>query len=339
MNVNNSTITANSAADGGGIFAADFAFVNLTGTTVSHNTAEFGGGIFARVRVSERDELVGDEQHSLRPGGGIYLEFSNSSLTGTHVAGNRAGDFGGGIANFDGSGIQEDVGVNPGAAAAKTGGKWARPNVAALPSVAAGKAVARPQQALLPAEGLTLTGSTVDHNTALGEGAGGIFNGAEEFDSPMSLISSTVAFNNAGATGAFGGGIVNVAFGDLTGTATITGTALRGNLARAGGGGGIYNLGEEGGTALVSLESSSVSPATSYLNGNQAEFGGGIYNDGSFGGASSVSVQPHASIIHNQASVTGGGIYNLCDADLLLAPGAVLMLNSPNNLFNAPCII
>ena len=85
--------------------------------------------------------------------------------------------------------------------------------------------------------------------------------------------------------------------------------------------------------ALVSLASTSVSPQSGTLNPNQAEFGGGIYNSGD---GADVTVGAGGSIVANVASINGGGIFSECDGTVSVLPGAVIMLNHPNNIVNDP---
>ena len=184
----------------------------------------------------------------------------------------------------------------------------------------------------VPGSGLTLTSSTVDHN--VGQfGAGGILNVAEEADSPVTLVSSTIAYNNAPAIAeigqAGGGGIYNFAGTDFLASVTASGSAIRGNLARTSNGGGILNA-AGGGSALVSLVSTSVSSLSGTVNPNQARWGGGIYNSGD---GADVTLGKGASVNHNIASGTGGGIFNECNGTITLA-GGLVFLNNPNNIFN-----
>ena len=44
-----------------------------------------------------------------------------------------------------------------------------------------------------------------------------------------------------------------------------------------------------------------------------------------------------AAVLHNLASVDGGGIYNVCGGGLTIMPGAGVALNTPNNVVQAGC--
>ena len=124
--------------------------------------------------------------------------------------------------------------------------------------------------------------------------------------------------------------------GGFTARVVATRLLLTGNLARTSNGAGIDNLNAFGGAAaLVTLSQSLVGPAPFTPNGgNQALLGGGIYNDAIFspGGPARVSLQAGTVIAHNQVSIDGGGVYNSVSGSLLIAPGAVFLVNSPDNV-------
>ena len=346
--INNSKIVGNNADVGGGGVGEFFgSFVSLTGTSVSGNSAVFfGGGIytaesFTTITNSSIASNTVSTSASFGVGGGIALFGGSVSLTGSRVVANAAtpNGEGGGIGDFDGGELGEAPVLKQAVAMpAKTlkGPIPIRPN---LPSGQVGHATAQPNQVVvLPPIGLTLTNTTVDHNQASLSG-GGILNFALSFDSPVTITNSAITNNTANVEG-FGGGIANAAFSELLAQLTITGSQIRGNLARNGVGGGIYNQGVFG-TALVSLASTSISQATGTLNPNQAQFGGGIYNvqfsDGAGDdGVADVSLQAGGSIVRNQAAVTGGGVFNDCGATFSQVPGANVMLNRPNNIVNSP---
>jgi predicted outer membrane repeat protein len=345
--INNSKIVGNNTGIGGGGLAEFFgSFVSLTGTSVSGNSAvTFGGGIytsesFTTITNSSIASNTVSTSASFGVGGGIALFGGSVSLTGSRVVANAAtpNGEGGGIGDFDGGQLGEATLKPAVAMPAKTlkGPIPIRPN---LPSGQLAHATAQPNQAVvLPPIGLTLTNTTVDHNQASLSG-GGILNFALAFDSPVTITNSAITNNTASVQG-FGGGIANAAFIGLLAQLTITGSQIRGNLARNGVGGGIYNQGVFG-TALVSLAGTSLSQASGTLNPNQAQFGGGIYNtqfsDGAGDdGVADVSLQGGGSIVRNKAATTGGGVFNDCGATFSQAPGSTVLLNTPNNIVNSP---
>ena len=283
--VNNSTITGNVATElgifglGGGIYEENGALVTLTGTTVADNTADESGGIFAGgAFLVATGSSISHNAATDEAAGGIGAEFSDIALTNTHVSGNTAPDAGGGIDYFSGG----------------TGG---------------------PLPPSIPGPGLTLTRSTVDHNSAR-EGAG-MLNEAFDQDSPVTLVSSTISANN-------GGGVWNEGAAGTTASFTALGSTITGNAAPFSEGGAIFNTNnDDDGTALVTLSRTSVTA-------NRAALGGGIFNDERFGIAD-VTLQSGTAVMHNQATETGGGICNN-GGSLTVGPGALVILNVPNNI-------
>jgi hypothetical protein len=195
-------------------------------------------------------------------------------------------------------------------------------------------------------QGLDLEGSTVDHNTVQSGPGGGIDNSSCQSDSPVVINNSTVAFNRSTATGLLttsgGGGYSqygNTCAFDTTASLVATNSQFGGNTAKTGVGGGIFNVNDwPGGAALVTLAQSPVMRLPMYLNDNQAEFGGGIFN---WGDGANTTLQAGGHVIHNQAFVNGGGVFNDCAGTLTVAPGAIIAFNTPNQVFTnlGPCLL
>jgi len=103
-----------------------------------------------------------------------------------------------------------------------------------------------------------------------------------------------------GFTRLSGGGIFNV--GEQAGSATLTvsNCTLSGNSA-SDSGGGIYNDAEISGSATLSVIAST-------LSGNSAGSGGGIFNDGQDSGSAKLTVS--ASTFSGNSASSGGGIFN-----------------------------
>jgi hypothetical protein len=316
LNLVNSLVTGNSATAFGGGIESDGSLLSLVGSTVSHNTADDGGGIDVFGSVASLTASTVTLNAADGVGGGIENEDAISpsllSLSSSTVSWNTAGSVGGGIDNFGST--------------------------------------------------ATLTNSSVDHNRAFYGGggianvSGGIGGGASPFagvahrrsgppvgffprlatgDASLTIDGSTIAFNSVtGPTLPFsgGGGIANVGEDGTTASLVATSTSFRGNLAVNNSGGGLYNLNIFGGAgALATLAQSPLSQAPNYLNTNQARLGGGIANDGT-AGLASLSLQPGAHVVHNQASVDGGGIYNTGASGVFSIIGAVVLLNSPDQI-------
>lgn len=146
---------------------------------------------------------------------------------------------------------------------------------------------------------VTLTGG----QGARGEGGGwggGIFNRGE-----LTLTNSTLSGNMAD----FGGGITNFGDGAIA-EMTISDTTISGNAAVTAGG-GISNLGANGGTASLTIVNST-------LSGNEAAIGGGIYSEGAGGNAGAVVVL--TTLAENIATGGGGGIH-VTKSDVNALPG------------------
>ena len=112
------------------------------------------------------------------------------------------------------------------------------------------------------------------------------------------IIASSTLIDNSSFDEA--GGIYNNGENDGSATLQIGNSILSSNSSFDGG--AIYNDGQSG-TAIVQI-------VTSTLNGNLADGNaGGIYNDGSSGGNASVQIA-NSTLSENQAGEDAGGIYN-----------------------------
>ncbi len=215
-----SAVSGNSASSGGGIYAQDFATVNLTNSSVSGNTNGTGGA-----------------------GGGLFVtDNSTATLTGATVSNNQGAYEGGGILVAGGSTLQatastithnqttEILNVYGG------GGIWMQDAQVSLDSTTVswntsadyGGGIAYYGHNAHQMAGLTVTNSSIDHNTAAFSG-GGLYSKAESGPATVSLDHTTVAFNRV--LDGDGGGISN--YGDCGNTASLlaTSSAFGGNLA------------------------------------------------------------------------------------------------------------
>ena len=355
VNVTNSSVTGNTAEEGGGVFFGGFELLNLTGATVSRNSAGFtGGGIFGVEAAflngtastissnSAGSAAVAIGEPLDAAGGGIAADFGYVTLTSTHVSGNTTSGFGGGIA-FEDGGIPLEA-ARPAAAPSGHAGHF--PHLS-LPSVKAPKGVVPNQPPIITlSPGLNLVSSTVDHNTAQVGAGGGIANFSCEFDSPVTMTGTTVSINRSSGsdldTDSGGGGYVqygNDCGFDTTASLVATNSQFGGNTAKNSVGGAIFNANfDGGGAALVTLAQTPVMRLPMYLNDNQAGWGGGIFN---WGDGANTTLQPGAHVVHNQAFFNGGGVFNDCDGTLTVAPGALIMFNTPNQVFTnlGPCLV
>jgi len=346
VNITNSTVSNNTAMFNGGGIEVFCSTVNLTGATFSHNTAteDNGGGLDildVSTLIATASSIISNASGSDGDGGGINAVESFVTLTSTSVNWNTAAFYGGGIEFGDPFCCAVVNGASPAAA------HGPRPSTARPLHHAA---VVRPQVPAVVFAGLDLESSTVEHNTAQFGAGGGIDNFACFSDSPVVINNSTVAFNRATGsdldTDSGGGGYSQYGtdcFGPTTASLVATNSQFGGNLANSSVGGGIFNVnyGEftsSPGAGLVTLAQTPVMRLPMYLNDNQAKWGGGIFN---WGDGANTTLQPGSHVIHNQAFVNGGGVFNDCEATLTVAPGAIIAFNTPNQVFTnpGPCLL
>jgi hypothetical protein len=174
----------------------------------------------------------------------------------------------------------------------------------------------------------------VDHNSSTSDGAG-ILSQAQYGDASLWIDGTTISYNSS--KNGDGGGLGNYGANGNTASATVTGSTFGGNTARNGDGGAIYQsngFSVSGDTALLTLSNSYIGQVGHTLNPNIARHGGGIFNEPG-DGTSSVSLQSHTNVVHNQATVNGGGLFNCSTATYLISMSNV-WLNSPNNIVNTP---
>jgi hypothetical protein len=357
VNVTNSTVVGNTASEvGGGIFAELDVVVNLTGATVSRNSAGIVGGGIGLIEeafmTSTASTISSNSAGSLAAadgfplegvGGGVFAELADATLTSTHVSANTASGSGGGIA-YEDSFLLAIAPPSAAALAGVGGGHFGHPS---LPSVQLPKAAVIPAQPPIGlSPGLNLINSTVDHNTAQVGAGGGIANESCELDSPVTLTGTTVSINRSTGsdldTDSGGGGYVqygNDCGGGTTASLVATNSQFGGNTAKSSVGGAIFNANfDGGGAALVTLAQTPVMRLPMYLNDNQAGWGGGIFN---WGDGANTTLQAGGHVVHNQAFFNGGGVFNDCDGTLTVAPGALIIFNTPNQVFTnlGPCLV
>jgi len=352
VTLSNVTISSNTASLAGGGLQLDNATVHLNGSTVSGNTAQTGAGGGAEVTDSgvlyvNNSSITGNTTQG-GPGGGLSVDATGTSgsayVTGSTIANNTAvdsggGSYGGGV-YLDGGAYVEITGstISHNQATSSNGQSWGggisvsdsdiyltSSSVTANSAAYGGGIMHWGGTALL---GVSLTNSNVASNVATFDG-GGILNQAANGNADLWLNGTSVSFNRS--LNADGGGIANYGVSSNTASVVPTGSTLTGNRALNGDGGAIANAnGFPGGTATLALASTNVSSGPPYLNPNKAQLGGGIYNDG-IDGPTSVSLQPHTNVVHNQASVDGGGVYNT-NGGVLSIVGALILLDSPDNI-------
>ncbi len=325
VTVKNTTIRNNTADDaGGGIYAQGFANVTILGGAIIHNASLNAGGGVATLAAYVSMSDVSITANTAAMGGGIAAQFSDVSLLRTRVMDNTASDFAGGIVSFASGSIDEFIVPDGGRATGRFAFSLGRFGRTELALQAAG-----PRATATIPDAFTIANSSIDHNTALGQGGGGIVNVSPGADTDMTITNSSVSFNTVPGQATIGaGGIANVG-GSPEDTATLhlTGSRVIGNTAVGGLGGGIYNVSQSGATVLL-ITTSSISSSKALSDPNEAAFGGGIYQDGTVGPAS--TALNAAGVLHNRAGTDGGGVYNLCGT-VTTAAGAAIALNTPND--------
>lgn len=322
VTLTNSTVSGNqSNFSGGGIEVSSGGALTLTGTTVADNkTRWFGGGIHVNQgQLSATASSVFRNAVTQTPGstagGGIDAVFADVTLNNTKVSWNTVSQEGGGIAYEGGS-----------PRCITTGCTSAPPRLADFATI-------------LPiGSGLVLVDSSVDHNTAGiptdGGDGGGVYVTSGSGDSTVTITNSSVSYNHTIGDDPDGGGIFNHGTDGRTSSIVATDLLLAGNLALSGDGGGLYQSSSEasGSVSTFSMSNSNAGRQKSFLNSNKANEGGGIYNDAT-DNTSTVSLGSGTQVVKNQATKTGGGILHEGDPNqLLIAPGAIVMLNSPNQI-------
>jgi predicted outer membrane repeat protein len=208
ITIDGSTFSNNTAHSGaGGAVATSVAFT-VTGSSFSHNSSSGGGGAIASFGTGDvtGSSLSGNTGSN----GGAIDTFGALTLRGTTLTGNTAGAFGGAIQAGGQATIQTSTFSDNASAVGMGGG---------------GGAIF----ALAP---ITVSASTLDHNTT-GVSGGGGRGGAINATETLALTNSTLTANtaNSSATTQGRGGALS-----LSADATLTNVTLADNSAVASGG-------------------------------------------------------------------------------------------------------
>ncbi len=246
LTIIHSTITGNSAGNGGGIVNYGDALVTpsllLEGVTLSENEAAgFGGGLYNNANGGTAGVIITgttfDSNTTADSGGGI----ANHGLTGTATVEMTESTLTGNGA-LNGGGIFNNG--NSGAATVTLGGVTLSGNNAGLQ----GGGIFN--NGNLGVATVSLVNSTVSGNAADFQG-GGIFNNPNGGTVEVSLTFATVAGNSAPQ----GGGLVNQSGGTVTLAATIVNAGERGTACLAGDGAGFtsdgYNIDDDDSCGLA----------------------------------------------------------------------------------------
>ena len=266
LDMNNCTISDNSGTTGGGISVTHGAVTNLTNCVIRENVAGRGGGIeCAGSKITCTGCTIENNSSVDGIGGGVSLinclethtpTFTNCTIRDNHANGS-SGMSGGGIAADRSSliitgGLIEDNTAHSGSGI--TGGGS-------------------------PAQGtFTISGCTIQNNTATGSDGGGIDCGFPANSITDCIFHGNSAAGSGGALHKYGGS-----------GSSVSGCTFTGNSAGNNGGG------------LSWSSNDSLSITECDFSGNSAQNGGGM----DIGGATLLN----CTINDNSASNQGGGIY------------------------------
>src|SRR6266567_2856916 len=168
---------------------------------------------------------------------------------------------------------------------------------------------------------VTISGLTITYGQPSGsfpnDSGGGIYND----HATLTVGNCTLTGNSA----TWGGGIYN--FGENNGSAalTVSNSIVSGNSS-GNSGGGIYNDGENHGSATLVISNSMLSSNSAAGTGA----GGGIYNDGLFAGSAALTV--NNSTLNSNSAPYGAGIYNTAFPAPPSDPGSVTVAISNSTL-------
>lgn len=208
---------------------------------------------------------------------------------------------------------------------------------------------------------VVLSNSTISGNTAVN--GGGIYNlnGTVTLNN-NSVVGANEAYDYYGLATASGAGILNKATAS-TANLTINNSTISGNFSTGVGtqGSGIYNWGDNYGTATLIVNNSTINNNSAYLDGagvmnyggnygianatidssaisNNAATsnGGGISNTGLTGGSATLTVR-NSTISSNAAGSNGGGIHS--DGGTTTVENSTITANTGGGIFGGGSVM
>lgn len=277
---NNSTILSNTAGNhGGGLFNTGTA--TITSSTIGGTTADSGnttggsgGGIYnsgGTITLSNA-RVAGNLANGINGSGGLFnigsATITNSIIGGTTTAGGNSApnSGGGGIANGFGATLHVTGSTTSGNSASSStgagGGIFNFSTSAVIDTTTIGGATAAEGNSAVvgggietqgsPPSSVTLTDSTISHNTTTGGAGGGLYAG-----SIVTISGSTISANATTGANQAGGGI-EVAGGPVA----ITNSTISGNTATGAGGG----IDSSNGSATLTLTQVTVAANSTGIN-------------------------------------------------------------------------
>ncbi len=251
------TIENNSATIyGGGVFLYDAAQIaDMTGGTISGNSARSGGGISANITttgiVTFPAELTIEDNEATSYGGGVYINYSITTLTiSSNISNNTSGSYGGGV--YFGASVStlkiSNATIDGNISSAAGGGAYFAVKV---PSA-------------------TISGSSISGNTAAGNGGGLWFTAGTS----LTLESgSKINSNKIKTTGKlYGGGIYIYSETGNRSTFISTGGEISENIIES-----TDSCDSYGGGLYIGTYSSVTMTDTTFYKNTGVTYGGGFY--------------------------------------------------------------
>jgi hypothetical protein len=166
---------------------------------------------------------------------------------------------------------------------------------------------------------LTITGTTINDNTALGaaadSGGGGVFSQG----GTLTITNATIASNDATGTAGSGGGVLVDG-----GTLKIDGGTITANTAVRAGGGVEVTAANNAFTATLANVT-----ITGNQTGSNPGNGGGVHITDAVGGSTGTMTITGGTIASNTANEEGGGVWNAAESTLNIT-GTLIAANTAN---------
>jgi filamentous hemagglutinin family protein len=320
----NNTSTSTDSLDrgkGGGIYNNTGTVTILNNSTLSSNTAYDGGGIYNKGSLSIQNSTLTLNLARHTPngyGGGINNNGGSVTLSNSTVSLNTAGTYGGGIYNKNGTvslfTSLVDANVSEGGEGSPKGGggiysTGSTSQVNLTSSTVSNNIVqanARGGGVSNDDGTLQISNSTISGNSSTGRDGGGIYNDSGTVTLSNSTVSSNYSYDDGGGLYNYAGVVTisnstfsgNYSYDDggglynYAGVVTISNSTFSGNYSYDDGG-GLYNY-----TGAVTISNSTFSGNYSY------DHGGGLYN---YAGAVTIN---NSTFSDNYSADVGGGLYN-----------------------------
>jgi CSLREA domain-containing protein len=331
LTISASTITGNSALNGGAIINQGTSLVVKNSIISNNTTAGYGGGInnYNGGTISIFNSTISGNS-ATNGGGGIINSNSNLTITDSVFTGNlSATNNGAGVLNTNANSFLTVSGSTFSNNTARNGGALFNNGTATINSSTISGNINAVKGAGIYNDStgvLTITDSTISNNASTGNG-GGVFNKGSSLNISKSTISGNTSAANGGGVSNNSAGPVTISYSMISSNSAASGAGIYNNNSRlnisnstisgnsgTGYGGGLNNFNCNANTISVSNSTISNNSAT---NG-----GGGIINTNS-----SLSVS-NSTIYGNTTLGNGGGILNFSGSSTLSVTNSTLSGNS-----------